>query len=255
MPSLFDFVSLWRISRKRIASEADYLEFQSFQARLVTNYLSDKSVFLEQKRVLDLGSGIGGYALEFREQGAKVVSADLIQPRRPSKAGLDPTISDALHLPFCDNCFDVVFCASLIEHVAQPECVVDEIVRVLCPNGFAYISFPPYYSPLGGHEYAPFHYLGEKLAMRLVKRKHVIPPWVKELYPVNDDPKSFGDLYKGWGLYKMTISKMKSLLASNSLVCIDISTRYFPLGFARWPWLGELLTWHVQFLVKKIPTK
>jgi hypothetical protein len=49
----------------------------------------------------------------------------------------------------------------------------------------------------------------------------------------------------------MTIRKFRRLLARTQLVCRDVSARYFPISFVRWPVLGEILTWHAQFLVVK----
>jgi ubiquinone/menaquinone biosynthesis C-methylase UbiE len=39
---------------------------------------------------------------------------------------------DALHLPFRDNAFSVVFCSQLIEHFASPMSLFRELVRVSC---------------------------------------------------------------------------------------------------------------------------
>jgi Methylase involved in ubiquinone/menaquinone biosynthesis len=129
--------------------------------------------------------------------------------------------ADAALVPLRDESVDVVFCASLIEHVARPQAVLCEIKRVLRPTGAAYVSFPPYYSPLGGHEFAPFHYLGERWAMRLVKRQRIVASWVNELYEAKPQPESFADLYRGWGLYKVTIRKMRRLIVEAGLICED----------------------------------
>lgn len=249
--TLSELLDLWRVSRKRARSEQDYLEFQAFQARRLIGYLMSKGVTLAGRRLVDLGSGIGGYSREFAHQGAHVVSVDLMQPRRAPAERLARLRADAAIVPLRDESVDVVFCASLIEHVARPEAVLREIERVLRPAGAAYVSFPPYYSPLGGHEFAPFHYLGERWAMRLVKRQRVVADWVSELYAAKTQPESFADLYRGWGLYKMTIRKMRRLIAETGLKCEDLSTRYWPISFIRWPLVGEVLTWHAQFLLRK----
>ena len=248
---LADYLHLWRAARRRARSEQDYFEFQAFQARRLLDYLASKGVVLSGRRVLDLGSGIGGYSQEFARLGADVISVDLVQPRRPPLQQMVRLQANALRVPLRAASVDIVFCASLIEHVARPEAVLSEIQRVLKAGGISYVSFPPYYSPVGGHEFAPFHYLGERLAMRLVRRKHVVPDWVSQLYASTEDPKDFSDLYRGWGLYKMTIRKFRGLVAGSGLTCLDVSTRYLPVSFVRWPILGEFLTWHAQFLLAK----
>lgn len=48
--------------------------------------------------------------------------------------------SDATKLPLADNSVDTVLCTQLLEHVAQPQKVVDEIHRVLKPNCYCLLS-------------------------------------------------------------------------------------------------------------------
>lgn len=248
---LSDYIGLWRISRRRRRSEEDYREFQAFQAGQLLGYLSRHGVVVDGRVLLDMGSGIAGYSREFARRGARVISADLILPNYPPIERMSLLQANAMAMPLRDESIDIVFCASLIEHLPKPQNALAEIERLLKPDGISYVSFPPYYSPMGGHEYAPFHYLGERLAMRLVHRRAVVPDWVRQLYDVPADSGSFSELYKGWGLYKMTIRRFRRLLSNTGLVCLNISTRYLPVSFARWPFVGEFLTWHVQFLISK----
>jgi SAM-dependent methyltransferase len=248
-----EYAKLWRLSRKRIQSEEDYREFQAFQAQLVLDYLAAFGVKLAGQRVLDLGSGIGGYSEHMARQGATVISVDLMAAAVSLDNGCSSVVGNALHLPLDTHSMDFVFCASLIEHVPNPLRLLQEVARVLKPGGFCYLSFPPFYSPVGGHEYAPFHYLGEEWAMRLAgnRSQKGHPEWAQRLYPVNAQPTSFAGIYADWGLFVMTIAKGRQLISQSGMNLLDQSTRYFPHSFARWPLLGELLTWHVQFLLQQ----
>lgn len=246
---LRDLRDLWRLAMRRKESEQSYREFQAFQAGLLIRYMEEHGVRFTGSTLLDLGSGLGGYSRELAAHGATVFAVDLTPPRRRA-SGVHPVRASAAVVPLRDASVDLVFCASLIEHVPRPEEILGEIERVLKPGGTAYVSFPPYYSPLGGHEYAPFHYLGERIAMRLRGRRRV-PEWVHGLYPVHNDAASFSDLFTGWGLFKMTIRKFRRLLRTSRLRCLDMSTRYLPASFIRWPGIGEVLTWHAQFLLRK----
>jgi SAM-dependent methyltransferase len=250
---LSDYATLWHLSRKRILSEADYRDFQAFQARMIFNYLYSFGVELRGKRVLDLGSGIGGYSEQMAQEGASVISADLMAGAVELDPRCAPVVGNALHVPLANESVDFVFCASLIEHVPNPQILLEEVARVLKPGGCCYLSFPPFYSPVGGHEYAPFHYLGERLAMRLAAKRSQKghPAWAQRLYAVNEQPTSFAGIYADWGLFVMTIAKARRLIKRSGLTLLDQSTRYFPTSFARWPIVGELLTWHVQFLLQK----
>jgi 2-polyprenyl-3-methyl-5-hydroxy-6-metoxy-1,4-benzoquinol methylase len=246
-----EFAVLWRAAAQRKRSEADYRHFQAVQAQLVTGHLSDHGVRLDRQRLLDLGSGLAGYSQIFATQGARVISVDLLKTELPPIPGLSQVQGDALSVPLVGATFDVIFCASLIEHVADPLRLVKEIERLLKPGGVAYVSFPPYYSIKGGHEYSPFHYLGQKAALRIVRHKRGMPDWVDQLYHATDQVTSFSNLYRGWGLFIMTIGKFKRLLRQTSFILVDMSTRYLPVSFIRWPLAGEFLTWHAQFLLRK----
>jgi SAM-dependent methyltransferase len=246
---LRDMLHLWRVARRRKDSELHYREFQSFQATLLIRHLERHGVALDGKRLLDLGSGLGGYDHEFAARGASVIALDL-DHRHGRAPGIRRVTASAMAVPLRSGSIDFVFCASLIEHVPLPGAVLSEIERVLCPGGFAYVSFPPYYSPLGGHEFAPFHYLGERFALRIRRRRH-LPAWVAEIHPVREDASGFADLFQGWGLFKMTIRRFLRLLKTSPLECRDMSTRYLPASLVRWPWIREVFTWHAQFLLEK----
>jgi len=57
-------------------------------------------------------------------------------------------IADATALPIASNSVDAVVCEYLLEHVPNPQAVIDEILRVLKKGGKAYIATPFVY---------PFH--------------------------------------------------------------------------------------------------
>jgi ubiquinone/menaquinone biosynthesis C-methylase UbiE len=252
--NLIDCLNLWRISKQRLSSEENYRAFQVFQAQKLLTYLERHGVSIHDRILMDLGSGVGGYSQEFSRHSAKVISVDLIQPNLTTTHPVKQIKASALHIPFEDCSIEIVFCASLVEHVPEPGLLLSEIERILRPRGFAYLSFPPFYSPMGGHEYAPYHYLGERLAMRLSSRGKRQPEWTRQLYKIPENKQSFSEMYAGWGLYKMTIKKFRALVAKTGLSYIDISTRYFPFSFIRWPLIGEILTWHAQFILVKPPS-
>jgi len=248
-----DYARLWRLARARKRSREDYRAFQRFQASRLAKYLESRGARIRGARLLDLGSGFGGYAAEFASRGARVVGLDLVQPGGLERDGILPVRGSALDVPLRDSAFDLVFCASLIEHVEDPGRLLAEIARVLRPAGYAYVSFPPYWSPVGGHEFSPFHYFGERLALRLARGRGDPPEWIHRVQEATDEPRSFAELYRGWGLRRMTIRRMRRLVAASDLDALDVSTRYLPVSFVRWPLIGEVLTWHAQFLLRRPP--
>ncbi|HXJ62387.1 MAG TPA: class I SAM-dependent methyltransferase [Actinomycetota bacterium] len=137
-------------------------------------------------RVLDLGSGHGSVAPALAEQGAATVSLDL----RP-KGGHRVVQGDALRLPFRTGAFDGVVSVNLLEHVPSASGALGETARVLRSGGWAYVCWTTWYSPLGGHEYSPWHYLGPNVARRMDRwaRGRPVPNIPGErLFPVHVGP-------------------------------------------------------------------
>jgi SAM-dependent methyltransferase len=231
-----DYLTLWRLARRRFRSGEDYQAFQMFQGALLMDYFQSKGLSLKKQRVLDLGCGLGGYSRLFTQAGARVVSLDI-----EVHAALAPDVrrglvlGDAQSLPFDGQQFDFVLCASLIEHVPDPGQLLAELCRVLRSEGRCYVGFPPFYSPAGGHQFKPFHLLGERVATALVGR----------------GTQTYADAGGSWGLYKLTIRQARRYLTQAGFVIDDVSTKFVPLNLALVPLLGEILTWYVQFLVTK----
>lgn len=247
------FFRLANLAYRRLRSEEDYRAFQAYQALLVIGYLKDRGVWREGQLILDLGSGIGGYSQQMVEHGARVISVDLVIACPRFGATHSPVMADALYIPIRNEAVDFVFCASLIEHISDPLKLLNEIQRVLRTGGYCYLSFPPFYSPRGGHEFSPFHYLGERCAVRLyhlLKKGH--PAWVMNLYKLEASAsRTFNDTYSDHGLFRRTIAQMRQVIGRTTMEVVDMSPRYLGFNTARWPVIGEFLTWHVQFLLRK----
>lgn len=243
-----DFLTLYKLAKVRNQSTANYFSFEAFQGGMLTRYLMSKGVHLSGSRLLDIGCGFGGYIQAFEDEGASVVGLDLTPLDMP---GRQIILGDALTTPTAEATFDIVVCASLIEHVAEPLELLKEIWRILKPGGIFYLSYPPYYSPRGGHQFSPFHLLGQSTALAIAKRRGLYrrEKWLQERFPT--DPESFESAFGSWGLYVLTIAKTRRLLKQLPFETLDCSTRWLPLNFANIPVLGELLTWHVQFLLRK----
>lgn len=245
-----DFKRLYTLSRNRNASKCDYFHFQKFQGELLIRFLISNRVTIENSTVLDLGCGFGGYSSALKEAGANVIGLDLHPIKSQDKVPI--ILGDGQQLPFRDSSFDNVICASLIEHVSSPEALINETLRVLKTNGFIYISFPPFYSPVGGHQFSPYHLFGEKFAIYLSSKKKIYreSPWIENFS--NKSEKKFSSAYGNWGLYPTKISQIRRIFSDLPVRSVKQATRYFAIDFSRIPFLGEFLTWHVQFLYQKI---
>lgn len=252
MDSLFtvkDLRELFRLAKARNKSQQDYYQFQKFQGELLVRFLLKNNCLKAGDMILDLGCAFGGYSSALKEAGARVVGLDFSPATNPD--GVPMVKADANYIPATASTFDTIVCASLIEHVPNPMGLLKESLRVLKPGGILYLSFPPYYSPIGGHQFAPYHLLGQKFALRMAaKRKlYMESPWLKER--CDPSPKDYTEAFGKWGLYKMSILKVRRLINSLPVTVIKRATRYFPVDFSGIPVIGELITWHVQFILKK----
>jgi SAM-dependent methyltransferase len=229
-----EWITLLHLARRRFKSDADYRRFQAYQGSLIVEYLVKRGIDLQGTRVLDLGCGNGGYSYALAKEGAQAISIDLRQLQYPLPSFVQ---ADALYLPLESESFAFVFCASLIEHVPNPLQLLVEVRRILTPDGLVYLSFPPFYSPVGGHQFKPYHLLGEKLAIRLS----------------GHDTRGFQTAFGNWGLYPLSVRHARQLITQAGLSINQESTRFMPFNTAKLPWVGEFLTWHVQFILGKRP--
>ena len=109
-------------------------------------------------RVLDLGCGGGRHAFQALRRGAHVVAldtdegelrgvAEMFEAMReagevPRGARAHAVPGDAAAVPFPDSCFDWVIAAEVLEHIPADQAAMNELARVLRPNGVAVVTVP-----------------------------------------------------------------------------------------------------------------
>lgn len=60
------------------------------------------------------------------------------------------------NIAFPDNEFDFIYCFTVLEHVNDCECCINEMLRILKQGGIIYINTPNYQFPYEGHYKIPF---------------------------------------------------------------------------------------------------
>jgi len=203
--------------------------------------LVERHVPLRGARVVDVGGGAGYFAQAFRDRGASCLliepdTAELNARGAPAPASV---IGDGYWLPLADGRVDVCFCCNVLEHVRDPAGLIDEMIRVTRPGGLVYLSYTVWRSPWGGHETAPFHYLGGNYAMRRYTRRHGHKP--KNIY--------------GQTMFPLGVGPVLSLARRRADVTVaEARPRYYP----RWcrfllalPGLRELLTWNLLLILRR----
>ncbi len=99
-------------------------------------------------RLLDLGAGMGGFAVAAALGGAQVTACEYnpaycrIIELRAARHGLRLPVFNAAgeHLPFPSAAFDAATAWDVLEHVQDPRRVLGELARVLRPGGHALIT-------------------------------------------------------------------------------------------------------------------
>lgn len=145
----------------RTCSRQDYIRCQMLQAQPLLRRMR-RLLAPGQVRVLDVGCGTGGISLYLASQGFQVTAVDCEQYEQEAlraarehsgeqRIPLRLSLADAADLPFTDRAFDCVVCSNVVEHLEDPERALAEIHRVLAPGGLAFVDFPLFRSPYGGH--------------------------------------------------------------------------------------------------------
>jgi SAM-dependent methyltransferase len=104
--------------------------------RLLWLYLQNETdFFTAQKKVLHFAPEQSFYKRFKRMPNLDYTTTDLNSPLADVKA-------DICHLPFQDNAFDIIFCNHVLEHIPDDTKAMQELYRVLKPNGFGVFQIP-----------------------------------------------------------------------------------------------------------------
>ncbi|APT93383.1 SAM-dependent methyltransferase [Corynebacterium phocae] len=144
-------------------------------AALVGALAADHGLGLHGARVLDVGGGPGYFAAAFAARGADYFG---VEPDASEMTAAGITLAGAVRgdgtaLPFATGTFDITYSSNVVEHVARPWDMAQEMLRVTRPGGLVIISYTVWLGPFGGHETGLWqHYLGGEFARDRYARKH-----------------------------------------------------------------------------------
>jgi SAM-dependent methyltransferase len=92
------------------------------------------------ERAVDVGAGAGALALALAPRVREVVAVDVVpelleEARKRAPGNMEVVEADATSLPFSPDSFDLAGTLRTLHHVARPELVIAELVRVTRPGG------------------------------------------------------------------------------------------------------------------------
>jgi ubiquinone/menaquinone biosynthesis C-methylase UbiE len=111
--------------------------------------IESESAKLKDKKLLEVGCGMGYDSLEFIRRGVRVTAVDLTPnavefcKRHFEVVGAEADevkVGNALDLPFADESFDAVWSNGVLHATGDTRKAIDEVWRVLKPGGRAIIS-------------------------------------------------------------------------------------------------------------------
>ncbi len=236
MGRMVALVRLFRLEQSE--PERFYRELAADSVRQVTRYTT-----VADRLVLDIGGGPGHFTAEFRGRGARclLVEPDAAELGAGGSRPAGAVRGDGTRLPVADGAADVCFSSNVLEHVRDPARMLAEMIRVTRPGGVIYLAFTNWYSPWGGHEMSPWHYLGAGYAERKYVRKMHRAPKNKP----------------GTGLFPVHVGPtLRGIRARRDVVVLDALPRYYP----RWtrfvlavPGLREVVTWNLLLVLRVLP--
>jgi SAM-dependent methyltransferase len=196
---------------------------------------------LNGSKVLDVGGASGYFGDAIRDAGGRTLTVEyeweqIVEHGRRLSYGVQ---ADGQSLPVRGAAFDVAYSSNVLEHVEDPERMLAEMIRVVCPGGIVYVSFTNWLSPWGGHETAPWHYLGGEWAARRYERLHGRP--AKNRYGVSLFPLHIGRVL-AW------------VRGCPDVEMLDAFPRYYPQWMrplVRLAGIREVATWNLAIVMRR----
>lgn len=106
--------------------------------RLMWIFLQDETNFFTSKeklKVLHIAPEQCFLSIFRKQKNLNYTTSDLESPIADVKA-------DICNLPFDDNSYDVIFCNHVLEHITDDTKAMQELYRVMKPNGFGIFQIP-----------------------------------------------------------------------------------------------------------------
>lgn len=145
--------------------EKYYWGYQYLLSRdVIVPELTQRGVFRAGDSVAEIGCGEAGVLDAFVEAGAtNAIGTDIVPYRLDLGRKIAARLGLAMDLSEHDilfssppdawrNAYNLVILRDVIEHLDDATLALKNIRSIMKPNGWLYVTFPPYNSPYGGHQ-------------------------------------------------------------------------------------------------------
>lgn len=250
------------------SSSLSYAEYEYKLANeIVIPLLKSWNVNFKNKKLIDIGCGLGGSSIAFAEQHCHCIGIDISEKSiefaikfAEKKNVIVSFLKEDICYPRILNQykFDLAIFRDVIEHVYDPEGALNNIFGLLKEKGLLFVSFPPFYSPFGGHQH------GRGAITRFMPYVHLLPNHLfLPLLPSDEAYRRFVKIVKS---NKISIAKFEKLV-KNSRFKIDKKELYLfrPIFKLRYgipavkigipshvPLIKEVVTTGCIYLLKKM---
>jgi SAM-dependent methyltransferase len=208
------------------------------------SFALDEQDFSDIQNILDVGCGNGvvGFDLLLRTNNASLVGIDIEQTilhgaieKSPSGRSCSFSAGDGKNLPFPSSTFDLVTCQYVLQHVTQPQRILEEMRRVSCRNARIVVfewddgvnfSYPPLPDKLQKVFEAKTQLVHDKGGDRYIGRKlyHLLHSagWRNaEIKLVHDIWQGPSDRLKALRGTELSLLEIKQQLVAHSLITED----------------------------------
>jgi len=129
----------------------------------------------QDKKVLEVGCGIGIDGMEFAKNGSDYTGVDISEKSLElaktyfalNEQKVNLLVADAENLPFENNTFDLVYSWGVLHHTPNTQKAIEEIYRVLKPEGKIIVMLYNKYSMVGLQLYIRYGFLRGNLRANL----------------------------------------------------------------------------------------
>ncbi len=182
-----------------------YLPNDNYKQMNSEDYLKDiLKLYMSDGNLLDLGCGDGRSSHFVHKINQKINWYGLeIEKRKEmnldAKSNTTYEIYDGRKIPFKDEKFDVIYCNQVFEHVRYPIILLEEIERVLKPDGY-FIGSVSHLEPYHGNywNFTPYGFsqIVNDAGLKMIEMRPSIDGLSLLLRTLLNKPKSFASLWK-----------------------------------------------------------